>query len=565
MTDRLQSLRRADIAACCLFATLLVFASCRFETTFTQPVSPVAVVPDASLPIVPVDPGGPTHRLAYLVTSGGTSSKRTCSVEIRINAWPAGEARIFQAPVFYADNPVMPAPGYKAADVTVKDSAGNALAAKDTALGDAKLSGNFISVPAAARTLAYAVDLAPRDSARFGLPIPTTSPGVDLIDGAYYFILPLLGRDYATQWRSPAQLSLEFAEAPGRTLAGVDAKRTFATNYELMFVRGAFDPVRKQTISVRSHAVTIYATTADTFNIDVFGDLLTRCVGLVEDSLMVLPTKNYAVGENTQFWGIEGVQGYWFKPQAAAIPAVHVHELCHTFVGIFHSDLEDPWWKEGVTSYLGYLLSLQNGLMGDTAFASAVLSLRDTLPAVQHYALSSPYIRNHLFVTMDSNFVEPPDLENFPGLVYGKGSQAAMILDRYIQESTGGKKSIYDLIRDVVGSYGNAFRRSDLVASVNRVAGSDAGPFLEHLLDHAGPLGADSLGHTYAALRALGRFGPGGGKSKIHGIDPDSIPASAASVSDAPRSSISKSAGPGRAPGTVTPEIPRVLPFGSKL
>jgi predicted metalloprotease with PDZ domain len=230
---------------------------------------------------------------------------------------------------------------------------------------------------------------------------------------------------------------------------------------------------------------------------------------------------------------------------------VHVHEIAHTFVGVHHSDLEDPWWKEGLTNYLGNLLALQAGLIGDTVFANEMLTVRDTFPAVERYALSSPFVRSHLFPVMDSAFVEPPVPENYIALVYGKGGQASMILDRYILEHSGGKRSVFDLVRDVVASYGPAFRRADLVASVDRLTGGSSAAFLSSLLDHPDPLGQDSLVHTYAVLRALGRFAPGGGKSPIQNVDPPGEPNPAGK----------RSGTPGPAPSRQVTAVPA----GSKL
>lgn len=166
------------------------------------------------------------------------------------------------------------------------------------------------------------------------------------------------------------------------------------------------------------------------------------------------------------------------------------------------------------------MLSIQGGLIGDTAFAREILAPYDTLPSVKTHALSSPYVRNHLFGPLDSAFAYVYQAENYPGLIYGKGGQAAMILDRYLLEKSGGKASIYDLIRSVVRGHGSAFHRSDLIAETDRLAGGSSAEFLTDLLDRVAPLDADSLARTYKALRARGRFGPGGGKLPIPGIDP---------------------------------------------
>jgi hypothetical protein len=186
-----------------------------------------------------------------------------------------------------------------------------------------------------------------------------------------------------------------------------------------------------------------------------------------------------------------------------------------------------------------------------------MLSVRDSLPAVERYALSATFVRNHLFPSMDSAFVEPQVPENYIGLVYGKGGQASMILDRYILEHTGGKRSVFDLVRDVVQSYGPAFRRADLVASVDRLTGGSSAAFLSSLLDHPDPLGLDSLAHTYAALRTLGRFAPGGGKAPIRNVDPPE-----AAGPGGKRAPAGKRAAPSL-PATALPST--AVPAGSKL
>lgn len=466
---------------------------------------------------------GREHKLDYTVTPG--TAGEGARVEILLRAWPEGEARIFQAPVYYSDNPAYPLRGYRAVDLSVTDRQGRPLVARDTLLPGLALDGNFIVLPAAARSLAYTVDLAPADPARFGVPIPGTAAGVDLIDGAAYFILPLLGRDFASQWRAPAQVRLAFNGSSGRDLYGTDPVRRLSTNYELMFVRGSWGAVQTRVRAIRNHELNLYATSGAALDLDAFGGLLERCIRVVEDSLLPLPTFRYFAGENPAFWGIEGVQGYWFKGEAAALPHVHVHELVHTFVGVYHSDLEDPWWKESMTNYLGLLLSVQSGLIGDTAFAAEMLIPRGALPSVRDFALAAPHVRNHLFLALDSAYAYPPDPEDYAGLIYGKGAQASMILDRWLLEHSivgrgnRNRKSVFDLIKLLIGRHGPAFRRADLVSAADDLTGASSREFLAALLDRAAPLPLDSLHATFRALRALGRFGPSGGKLPVPGVD----------------------------------------------
>ena len=489
------------LAVCMTLAT----AACLFETATPIPADEVRLDYTITAPDLPPvsNPGEPA----------------VCRVDIRIRAWPEGRPKIFQAPVYYSDNPLMPVPGIKAGDITATDRRGYPVTARDTLSPGLSLDGNLIVLGDSAISFSYAVDLDPKDAGRFGIPMPGVGKGVDMIDGAYFFALPLLGWDIPSQWRTKARFNLEFRTAAGRVLVGTDPKLALSTNYELMFLRAAWNPLKSKTFSMRNHEVTLYATSSESIDLERFGTLFESYIRLVEDSLMPLPTYRYFAGENPQFWGIEGIQGYWFKQEAADLPVVHMHELAHTFVGVYHGEYDDPWWKEGVTDYLGLLLSIQAGFIGDTAFAAEILNSYDNLVSVKTHALSSPYIRNHLFAPLDSGYQMPFVAENFLGLIYGKGGQAAMILDRYLLEKSGGKSSIYDLVRALTRRYGSGFRRSDLVSETDRLAGGSSAVFLGDLLDQAKPLDRDSLAHTYRALRSMGRFGPGGGKQPVAGID----------------------------------------------
>lgn len=470
--------------------------SCVFETATTIP--------------------GADKRLDYTFTVTGIL-KPQCVISIRLTAWPISGPRIFQAPKYYADNPALPVPGLKAKDITVTDVQGHALLARDTTLVSVDLGGNFIVVPIDAQLITYTIDLDPLDSTRFGIPFPETGSKVQMIDGAYFFLVPLVGNDLQSQWRTPVDFRLHFVLDAGQTLVGSDPMVNFKTNYELMFVRATLNPLSSYTFSMHNHEVTLYSTANDSLTnttnnslgVEQFRGLIQRCISLVEDSLLPLPTYRYAIGENSVFYGIEGVQGYWFKKAVLMSSEVHIHELIHTFVGVYNSDVEDPWWKEGMTDYLGNLLPLQTGLMSDSTFIHEVLAPRDTFPAVLNYGLSSPYVRAHLFAPVDSAYVDKPYPENFVQLVYGKGAQASMIIDRFIYENSKGKKSVFDLVRDLYKTRQPDFTRQDLIASVSHLAGKDATLFLHSLLDQAAPLNQDSLSHTFAILKSLGRFSPG--------------------------------------------------------
>lgn len=491
-TRATQGFASALTRAACV-ALLAALAGCLFETA-----SP--------------DPSG-AHALAYRMDAARGAG---CRISVRIDAWPAGTPKVFQGPVYYPDNPVGPVPGLHASDLDVRDARGRRLTGRDSAHID-PAEGNLIVLPEAARSFSYAVDLAPSDPDRFGLPVPGLAPGVDAIDGAYFFVLPALGEGVAAHWRAPVRISLDIA-APGRTLAGSDAHRDLDAPYELMFLRAALDPIRTQTTLIRGHRLTIYATSDTAFDMPLLSEMFSYDIRAVEDSLLPIPTYDYFLGQFPVFSGIEGIQGYWFKADGYALPQIHTHELIHTFVGVYHGDLDDPWWKEGLTNYLGLLLPLQAGFIADSIFAATALADLGDKPAVRDVALSSPVVRTRLFVPLDSAWKDVPDPMGFPDLVYTKGAQASMIIDRWILEHSGGRKSDYDLVRALV-RLGPGFTRPQLVEAVSALAGSPSEAFLVPLLDRPGAFSADSLRATYVALRTLRRFGPWGGKAPVRGVD----------------------------------------------
>ena len=169
-----------------LIALAFLFSSCIFDTTTPIP--------------------GADKRLDYTFTVTGTA-KPQCVISIRLGAWPIPGPRIFQAPKYYADNPALPVPGIKAKNISIVDAHGHAVIARDTTLASVDLDGNFIVVPDDAHLITYPIDLDPGDSTRFGIPFPGTGKGVQMIDGAYFFLVPLVGSDLQNQWRAtPADL-----------------------------------------------------------------------------------------------------------------------------------------------------------------------------------------------------------------------------------------------------------------------------------------------------------------------------------------------------------------------
>ncbi len=477
------------------FFYLAVFGVC-LSSCFRETVTPITTDNTDSL----------SPRLDYAVKEAAEEGK-ACSISIRILRWPRDIPRAFLFPVYYADNPRMPLIGVAPESVQAYDAIGKRLPLIGAA-PDAEATDNLWLFPESTVRIEYTVQHARSDQRGCALPIPDSPNQVSLFDGGYFFALPYLSSDPALRWRLPVSIGLILDGGGPRGFVGHARHSALHNNYELMFVRGAFNPLREIVFSHRGRKVSLYETTSEN-GLELMEPLVAQCLGIVEDSLLPLPEGPYYVGTNSVFTGIEGTQGYWIQSEIRLNAEVHLHEFIHTFVGVLTGDRGEPWFKEGLTSYLALLLGAQTGLISDTEFAARMLMDLSEVPAVQSVPLRSERIREGLFLPLDSGFKFQPDSFGMLGLVYNKGAQASMILDRHIFENSGGVHSVFDLVRLLHRRHGSLFHRHEFIQAVSNLATVPSEGFLESLFGLPGAFSRDSLSQTFTNLRKHGRFAPG--------------------------------------------------------
>ncbi len=449
-------------------------------------------------------PEPPVKSLAYTAKVSRSGGER-CSVFVNILRWPAEESIRFQLPPYYADNPRMPVPGVDPARILAEDHGGQAVAAQTAIPPFTQGGGTWISFPPGTEKLRYSVDLDPSDSGRFGPPMPGLGPDLQMIDGSTLFILPAAGNSLAEQWRNPLSLQFDWVLENGITSAGALAMKP-RFNYQLMFLRGAINPLRTLEFPLGSHRVTLYTTSPyDTLSLPALADKLRLWIPLLEARLLPLPWERLAIGTNPVFYGLEGVAGYWFKQNAASDAEAHLHELTHAFVGVMQGELEDPWWKEGVTNYFGKLLSVQAGYNTDSAVWGYLIQTRDTVPSILQYALADPGVRDRFFYPLDSAYRDNPPLD-FYSLLYGKGAQAAMIIDAWLAEH--GDHDLFEAERMLFQTGRTAFTRAQFAAVLTGLAGLPADTLLQTLCDRPGAFSTAQLQAAFDTVKDHGHFLP---------------------------------------------------------
>ena len=447
----------------------------------------------------------PDKSLAYTVKISNEVGGLRCSVFVEVRRWPSQDSLVFQLPAYYPDNPRMPVPGIQPSAIRIQNASGKLLSYAKASAPFSQGGGTWITVPANTRILSYAVDLDPNSPAAFGPPMPRIKTGVQLLDGSLLFILPANGTSLAAHWRNPIALTLNWQVDNGLPWMGNSAVN-FGSNYQLMFVRGAVNPARSLEFQAGAHTVTLYSNQAsDSLNLPALAVQFQRWIPLMEKHLGALPWQRLWIGTNSVHAGIEGIGGYWFRPEYAGNSEVHLHELTHSFVGILQGDLDDPWWKEAVTNYLGQIMAVEDGFYTDSAEGIYLEQAYDGVPSVMQYALSDPTLRDRFFHPLDSDYVDRPP-QDYYTLLYNKGAQASMFIDAWLLKNSNGKHDLFEAVRMLYSSGKPGFSRAQLVAVLDSLSRQRSDTLLQSLCDKPGAFTKVRLQQGFADLKTYGRF-----------------------------------------------------------
>ncbi len=471
--------------------------ACLFQTQVIEPTSP--------------------HLHYRLRVSPGAPSQ--AEVTITFLAWPQSKAKTFLLPSYYADNPVWPVPGLDVSSINMRDAQGKALSSESVPsfgfAGDTSQPlGPTVTLPNSTETWSYQLDLDTLAPSRLGLAIPNLLPGLQLLDGANLFALPILASPQNIQaaeiWREPMEIDVKVEIPDGQASLGMAVHEKLSSPYELMFLRsvvGRPRQVEKRLMLQRGLTpVTVFATTSDTVNLQTLADSLPRYLTLVEDMFGPLPSPFLAIGEVGGLGGLEGRHGYWFGTPYANYPEVHLHELIHLWVGIICGDRDQPWFKEGVTTYLGQWLTVRGGWMTLDAWQAYMEGqAQDTLGPVAEVALTNLNSRLNYYRPLNHDYLDGISSPWYQ-LVYGKGPQAALLIDAYMLEASQGQVGLPDLVRNLYEHHRPGFTRIEMVASMKALTGEMPRAWLDQLLDNPGPIKPETIKAAFATLRHWRKF-----------------------------------------------------------
>ena len=460
----------------------------------------------------PTRPGENTPKpdLRYAVTFYSLDSLHV-HAEIRSTGATDSERILF--PPFAADNPVI---------VLTKDNIhglavnGRPVTRKMGSIPWNSDSVQQLSLPASSAGLVVDYDVtfpyAPSHSTNYNTMLPgDAGNNRGYYRGQYVFCLPRYASDDVGLWRHPlsAYVSID-AGGLGATVTGAGNGLTaLKTPYELLFLQYAVNaldlpcalPLQSDLsiISLSSNAVPapFLAMTCSTFSA-VDG----LCLGFFpphesQKSLFIVDSGS----------GLEGTYSFFLRYMVGAdpaqwVPGIVAHECVHEWIGVRTGETDDPWWKEGTASYLGILLPYRLGILTDRQLLRKVMTTDLSANVVtQTVSLSQPYVRQNLYGTDTA--------ANCIGLVYEKGKQASMILDKILRQASGNTQTLLSKTGVLCTRYDHgAFTRPQFLEVLQEGITADVAGFFSRFIDSPGVLDTTLLISTFEWLDSVKAFSP---------------------------------------------------------
>ena len=270
-------------------------------------------------------------------------------------------------------------------------------------------------------------------------------------------------------------------------------------------VRGSYSARNSFQIALPQSNISVYNSQINPIDMQAITKTVKQANQLTNLILGDILPDEFEIGIVPIHWGLEATGGYWVNHKASSDLLTHIHEIFHLTLGIRLGEYDDPWFKEGVTEYLSWLMATRVGEFTRQEFRDKFILELDTVPAVSAYALSDERIRLIGFPQLDEELVWK-DESGFQTLLFRKGGQAAMLLDAYILEQTQGQENLVTLVRQLWNHYLPAFSRNQFISEMEKITGEGAETFVTPLLDESGAFTLERLERAFNLLMEYNYF-----------------------------------------------------------
>lgn len=456
---------------------------------------------DGRTPLSPDEPNENDHRYFYSVSINALHKD---SVLYSLKAY---SSRDFVLPYHFFDNPVHQHPDTVVHNLSITD-AENRMVSYSTSVVTIGAIHNIIlhiqgtiSYPI---TINYTID--PDDVGNdepLGFDATTLTDSTLIFLGNAIFIVPYIGTSLEQFWRTRASISVSVYNKTSYSLFGIPSDGTYVCKniYELLFTQLYISKSALYSNIGGGIKFTLLESQKNLIPSDSI-----QSIGNNFSTILNMANAQYGNFNHDQLTvyfvpirgGLEGL--FSFIQQDCSSPAFYyvlAHEALHQFIGIRCGEYDDPWWKEGATSYLSYLIAVRLKLFPKDDFKNYItkkFAFSDS--SSFNVALSDPWLRANMFPSGKWD------------IVYTKGAQVMMLLDYKTRIASDNRFSIEDVMSYLVKNFdGSAFHRQDMLDAFSKFGNPDIHTIFDTYIDIAGDHPADStLMTAYSALDSLGAF-----------------------------------------------------------
>lgn len=433
------------------------------------------------------------------------------SLQIRLQVYkpePGDSIRLL-APPIYADNPWLEqiAPNFHNVSITNATKKPIEYVTDSVAVG---LYKSFsISLPNCDSIITIEYDVTFNYVDTVNMPVPYIDNESGYWQGSNIYLIPYSSTEMVDIWRSNFNISVSYTVASNISFYGDPIPITYFNNpYELLFstcalkaellTQGAVGGQYFQFVFLpKGKAINpqLVNKVKKDFEI-ILNDITSTFCPLKEAPISVIFGVNKA-------GGLEGMYAFsmlnpWENDSTGWINMILAHEVIHFWIGNRVGDYDAPWWKEGTTSYLGYQIALRNNLCSDYFINHKLLKDLSNDNGVNTYALSDPDVRKYIFA----------QINKCESLVYDKGAQVSMLIDRRIRETSEGQTSLCEVLGEFVKAFdGKAFYREEYLSYIKDHSGADVSDIFTYYVETIGTIPDSVLTENCTALINMGAFG----------------------------------------------------------
>ena len=437
-------------------------------------------------------------------------------ISLRITEWKCTDSVYLLAPPVYADNPHLTQTARNFFLVSATNKSGEQISISE----DSCLVGIFNSL-----SLSFSADQCPATInyyLKFNyeqhkyMPSPIIDENSGYLQGSYMFLVPHRSKQTVDIWRdSVFNIQVKYNLGSNVTLIGDPDSVVFKSPYQLLFSKSVLfnSPAAINQILYNGEGSgQPFRFVNKSFETPFPQDLIGKTG---RDFIEILKDLTPGFGKASEFpytiitgindvIGFEGTYAFCLRnpkwEDTAVVAMTMAHEYIHLWIGILVGDYDDPWWKEGTSTYLGLLVPKRNNLCSYHYIKSWLVKDLSGIEHINEYIISSPQVRSLLY----QGQLAP----NLAGVVYEKGAHINMLLDRYIRDVSGNKTSLIEILAEFVYQFnGRAFHRGEYISFLNQQSGGDVQDIFDIYVDSPGAVPLSVLEENFNALANRGAFG----------------------------------------------------------